>query len=106
MKTTLLFLVVIGLLAVNIHCTSMPKCDGTCDTSRCPATGPCSCGTYKDYCNCCSFCLKCPGEECSIIASEKCAENYACKRTASRSDPNYYNAPGRCVEDTGADKEH
>ncbi|GIY91101.1 spider silk-constituting element SpiCE-CMa6 [Caerostris darwini] len=69
-------IVVVSLMVLNVEGSSMPKC-GDCDQSNCPSVN-CECGTKKDVCQCCDYCLKCPGESCSLLRSESCSEGHTC----------------------------
>ncbi|XP_077525761.1 8.6 kDa transglutaminase substrate-like [Haemaphysalis longicornis] len=80
MKAALLLLVTLMVATIGALATSPLKCDiATCDQSKCPSTANCKCGTYKDGCDCCTVCYKCPGEACVPLFQDKCAGKTTCQ---------------------------
>nr|P81281.1 RecName: Full=8.6 kDa transglutaminase substrate [Tachypleus tridentatus]AAB24710.1 8.6 kda transglutaminase substrate [Tachypleus tridentatus=Japanese horseshoe crabs, hemocytes, Peptide, 81 aa] [Tachypleus tridentatus] len=59
--------------------TSQPDCSVGCDTSYCPDTSSCNCGTFADYCKCCQYCNACAGKTCNMIAGQSCEDGYLCR---------------------------
>ncbi|XP_037523338.1 8.6 kDa transglutaminase substrate [Rhipicephalus sanguineus] len=81
MKLALVFTLFIAVAVLSVSGTSPPNCATfTCDPATCEVVN-CNCGTYKDSCGCCDFCHKCPGEECSSLFRDPCAEGYHCVLT-------------------------
>ncbi|XP_070379114.1 8.6 kDa transglutaminase substrate-like [Dermacentor albipictus] len=56
----------------TLNCAKME-----CSPDTCPKW-QCSCGSYKDMCNCCDICYKCPGEECNVWILNLCTEGHEC----------------------------
>ncbi|KAL3256036.1 hypothetical protein MRX96_017242 [Rhipicephalus microplus] len=80
MKAALCLLVVFTIAVIGTLATSQPNCAASpCDPSKCPNTASCKCGTYKDACNCCDVCYKCPGEACVPVFQDKCAGKTTCQ---------------------------
>ncbi|XP_075557289.1 uncharacterized protein LOC142589646 [Dermacentor variabilis] len=78
MKVALVSMIFIAIAVVSVFATSPPNCAAvTCDPQTCQAVS-CSCGSYKDYCGCCDFCHKCPGEECTNLFRDPCSEGHRC----------------------------
>lgn len=97
MKTTIVFLsLLFCFLVSSIKATSMPDCSQGCNPKYCPELPECKCGLYKDYCECCSFCQKCPGEECILVANEKCANGTVCRPRPGAVGLERINGPGWC----------
>ncbi|KAH7942941.1 hypothetical protein HPB52_002716 [Rhipicephalus sanguineus] len=58
--------------------TQLPDCSSfTCTPDIC-GQSQCPCGTYKDHCDCCDICYKCPGAECNLWILDVCTENHQC----------------------------
>ncbi|XP_054718724.1 8.6 kDa transglutaminase substrate-like [Uloborus diversus] len=77
---SLLYLIVLGMICIKIadvECFSEPVC-GNCNPAQCPQTPNCRCGQHLDYCGCCAFCSRCPGETCNLVAMERCAYGRTC----------------------------
>ncbi|XP_049523380.1 8.6 kDa transglutaminase substrate-like [Dermacentor silvarum] len=78
MKVTLVFILFIAIAVFSVSGTPPPHCAaGTCNPEACEAVN-CSCGTYKDQCECCDLCHKCPDEECTTQPPDPCTEGYHC----------------------------
>uniref|UniRef100_A0A023GBZ7 Putative secreted protein n=1 Tax=Amblyomma triste TaxID=251400 RepID=A0A023GBZ7_AMBTT len=79
MKAALLLLVVLAVAVIGTLATSAPNCAAGCDQSKCPSAASCKCGTFKDACNCCDVCYKCPGESCVPVFQDKCSGKNTCQ---------------------------
>ncbi|GIY82292.1 hypothetical protein CEXT_319031 [Caerostris extrusa] len=90
-------IVFVSLMVLNVESVSMPKC-GDCDQSDCPAVS-CECGTMKDACRCCDYCLKCPGESCNSIRSDFCSEGHTCYYPPGMDYVARMASDGTCVRD-------
>ncbi|KAL1438461.1 hypothetical protein MTO96_048074 [Rhipicephalus appendiculatus] len=78
MKVALVFTLFIAVAVISVSGTSQPNCAAvTCDPATCQVVH-CECGSYKDYCGCCDFCHKCPGEECTRLFNDPCTEGHHC----------------------------
>uniref|UniRef100_A0A482ZFR7 U14-Austrotoxin-Ht1a_1 n=1 Tax=Hickmania troglodytes TaxID=489260 RepID=A0A482ZFR7_9ARAC len=66
-----------------------------CDPDLCAPTGDCKCESYLDECGCCEICYRCPGEECSHIARDKCYGG-VCKSKEGADPIDAINKPGVC----------
>uniref|UniRef100_A0A6M2E224 Putative metastriate insulin growth factor binding protein n=1 Tax=Amblyomma tuberculatum TaxID=48802 RepID=A0A6M2E224_9ACAR len=78
MKIVAVLAVIVAVAVVSAWAASPPNCAGVkCDPSTCPVV-QCSCGSRKDYCGCCDYCYKCPGEECRRLFRNPCSVGYHC----------------------------
>uniref|UniRef100_A0A4Q8K1A0 U65-Liphistoxin-Lth1a_1 n=2 Tax=Liphistius TaxID=62150 RepID=A0A4Q8K1A0_9ARAC len=88
------------LLAVCFYCVtslSPMRCTGECDRSKCyQGDKPCKCNSFKDECNCCDRCYKCPGEPCSPATWQICGEGTTCKPTEGNEGTSLWLRPGTC----------
>ncbi|XP_049523376.1 uncharacterized protein LOC125945541 [Dermacentor silvarum] len=78
MKVTLVFMLFIAIAVFSVSGTSLPHCAAvTCNPEACEAV-TCTCGTYKDQCECCDHCHKCPNEVCTSLPRDPCTDGYHC----------------------------
>ncbi|XP_076325701.1 8.6 kDa transglutaminase substrate-like isoform X1 [Tachypleus tridentatus] len=68
------------LLVYGATSTSPMHCEGPCEKHSCPVDGSnCPCGTYKDECGCCDFCIACSGQKCNLLSGQRCEGKQVCR---------------------------
>ncbi|KAG8197677.1 hypothetical protein JTE90_001602 [Oedothorax gibbosus] len=97
MRNCVSFILMIFVVVLMIVDARSPvKCASQCNTAGCPAVD-CSCGTYKDECNCCDHCLTCADSTCSPLAGDVCVEGYTCAHPVGTEYMERMNGDGKCV---------